>query len=154
MKYIYPQKTHNQKKNYKLTISDIIEIRKEYLINPNKKILADKYNVAPSTIRRWVDESFRKKASIDSSKRSSKEWKNNIEYRKHHLYRKSKNLKQRVSEDIVFADWYRNHSRDMNGILAKIKIIMDEDTNFNLENWNYIKKLVTFGNNKDNEMLL
>lgn len=66
----YPKLTHDEKRNTKLTLIEIEQIKNDYQRNPNLKLLADEYGVSERCIRYWVDDEWRIKQLTENKKRA------------------------------------------------------------------------------------
>tara|TARA_B110000467_G_C18327542_1_gene490285 strand:+ start:1719 stop:2372 length:654 start_codon:yes stop_codon:yes gene_type:complete len=66
----YPKLTHDEKRNTKLTLIEIEQIKDNYQRNPNLKLLADEYGVSKRCIRYWVDDGWRIKQLTENKKRA------------------------------------------------------------------------------------
>ena len=66
----YPKLTHDEKRNTKLTLIEIEQIKKDYQRNPNLKLFADEYGVSERCIRYWVDDEWKIKQLTENKKRA------------------------------------------------------------------------------------
>lgn len=119
-KILPPRLHHDEWKSIKLTINDIIEVRKLYDSGHPIQQIADRYHVTYSTIRYHTDEDFKRRNLKRTQENTDYRLKHDAEYKKRYIQRQNnthKDLIKRKGEPyhkyLVFrARVYRSKNRD------------------------------------------